>query len=103
MKTEIENIVEDFHRDTYWTRLHIYSGDQKTTILACASLEYLWDHFGTREISKDSLEKWAQEVIKKWEAEGTQVFSRHVHYDVYATTEEGVQNGRSFLQKEVTP
>jgi len=105
MKTEVEKLREEFRRDTYWTRINISSDDdsKKTTVLVCASHEYLWDLFEAREIEQVKFDVWLDKVVKKWEAMKEEVFNAPVHYDVYANTKEGMENGDKFLKEEVKP
>lgn len=105
MKIDKKSLREDFSRDTYWTRIHFESDDQKkrSTVLICASQEYLEDFFHVRELDKIQLDQWLQNIIKKWESLDDKIFEKEIHYDVYANTPEGVANGSKFLQEEVKP
>jgi|GEM_PF-1347410 len=105
MKITSEKIKEEFARDTYWTRLYIESedGGKKSTVLVCASREYLWDLFGAKKPEEVKMDQWLNEVIKKWESLRETVFNNSVHYDVYTNTREGAVNGLKFLKEEVAP
>ncbi len=105
MNIKPEKIKEEFTKDTYWTRIHFESEDksQKSTLLVCASREYLWDLFGARKPEEVKIDQWLQGVIKKWESMADIIFNNKVHYDVYANTPEGSKNGLKFLKEEVTP
>jgi hypothetical protein len=73
----------------------------QTTILACASHEYLWDSLGIRDLSDEDVQKWTSKVAEKWVTKGDSIFTQAVHLDVYATTGEGHENGLSFLREEI--
>jgi len=105
MKVTIEKLREDFSRDTYWTRIYFESDDhqKESTVLICASREYLWDLFKARKPEEVKLEQWLQDAIKKWGFLGDKIFERKVYYDVYAETAEGRVNGLEFLKNEVVP
>lgn len=104
METKIEKIQEDFGRDTYWTRIHFESKDGKeSVVLVCASLEYFWDLFVTRNFDETQTTQWFERVAEKWKSHGDNIFNKKVHYDSYATTAEAKQTGLIFLEEEVTP
>jgi len=105
MKIEKEMLRDDFHRDTYWSRIHFESDDgtKRSTVLFCASHEYLWDLFRARKFEEVQLNRWHESVIKKWEKVGDKVFKKAVHYDVYSNTNEGKVNGFDFLKNEIVP
>lgn len=95
-------IIEDFHRDLYWTKIVVLSDDEKkrTQIFASATMEYLEDTFklkGKEKLSEEHLNKWLNEVANKWKKLGEDIFSQDIHYDVYANTTEGEANGLDFL------
>lgn len=96
-------IREDVNRDIYWTKIHFESEDKscKSTVLACASWEYILDANHINEVRDDHLKQWQEGVIKKWESFGDKIFDDELHYDVYATTPEGKLNGEEFLKIEV--
>lgn len=103
MKIEKQELREDFSRDTYWTRIYFSSDDEKrrSVILVCASEEYLEDLFKVNKLTKIQLEEWLKKVIEKWEGLGENVLNKKVHYDVYANTPDGEQNGLVFLINEI--
>ncbi len=102
MKVEVEDVKEEFARDTYWTRIRLSADDRRnTSVLVCASLEYLWNLKGTRHFNAEQLNQWMRKVGSEWQAKGDAVFSTPVHYDVYAMTNEGKVNGLEFLQTKV--
>ena len=104
MESKIEKIQEDFHRDTYWTRIHFKSKDGKeSTALVCVSLEYFWNLFGTRNFDETQINQWFEEIAEKWKSQGDNIFNKKVHYDSYATTPEAKQTGFAFLEEEITP
>lgn len=105
MKIYNENLINDFHRDTYWTRLHVESDDgvKKSTILLCASHEYFWDLFKSRDFSEEQLTEWLNKRIEEWKNKGERILDTSVHRKVYATTIEGEKNGYEFLLKEILP
>jgi len=102
MNIKKEKIKEDINRDIYWTRAHFESDDTKhtSTILACASWEYILDSNGINEVEAKHLNQWLEEVKRKWISFGDKIFEKERHYDVYANTSEGEVNGLEFLQKE---
>jgi hypothetical protein len=101
MDYKIGTIKEEQNRDTYWVRIHLKapSVDKRSTIIACASYEYLSGFAGTNTVDTLDLSRWAEKVAKKWTREGPKVLSRPVHYDVYALTQKGKQRGREFLKE----
>lgn len=102
MRVEVEDVKEEFARDTYWTRIHLSAEDGRSTfVLVCVSLEYLWNLKGTRHFDTEWLNQWMKEVGSEWQAKGDAIFSTPVHYEVYAMTSEGKVNGLEFLQTEV--
>jgi len=103
MKITSEKINNDFHRDTYWTRIFVDSdnGIKKTVVLVCASYEFLWDRFKTRNFDNAKLSEWLESVEEEIKSMGDGVFSLAIRYKVYATTHEGEKNGLEFLEKEV--
>ncbi len=100
MKIQVGNIHEEFSRDTYWARIRFESDDssKQSTVITCASHEYLWDKLGVRDLSKEDLEKWLNAVVEKWKAKEDSIFKEMVYFDVYANTEEGIENGLIFLK-----
>ncbi len=105
MKIIKEKIREDFKRDTYWTRIHFESEDKKnkSTVVTCASWEYIMDINGVNDVRTIHLNQWLKSVTKKWESLGEGIFDKSIHYDVYANTDEGKENGLKFLKKEIKP
>lgn len=105
MKIVKESVKDEFRRDTYWSRIHFESdnGESKATVLLCASHQYLWDLYHAKKLEEVKILEWYESVVKKWVAAGDVVFTKPVHYDVYANTQEGVDNGLNFLRNEVTP
>ena len=98
----IEPVKEEFSRDTYWTRVHLQADhDRDTSVLVCASLEFLWNQYGKREFTQEFLAQWAATVADQWKARGETLLDKPVHYAVYAVTEEGEMNGLEFLKKEI--
>lgn len=96
-------IREDINRDIYRARVYFESDDRKhaSTVLACASWEYILDSNRINEVEAKHLNQWLEEVIKKWRSFGDKIFEKERHYDVYANTPEGEVNGLEFLQKEI--
>ncbi len=105
MKINTEKLKDNFNRDNYWTKIYFSSDDDKenTTVLVCASYEYLWTTFNSREFDDLKLSSWLDRVKVRWEKEGSSIFKNTIHYDVYATTNEGKINGLEFLEKEIVP
>lgn len=104
MKVTKGQLRNHFSRDTYWSRIHFDSDDgQHSVVLISASAEYFWNLFKTRDFKEDDLEKWYATIIEKWQKYGEKVFEKPVHYDVYATTAVGKENGYEFLKNEITP
>ena len=101
MEVEVEKVKEEFSRDTYWTRIRLHAGDKKTSVLVCASLEYLWNRQGTRHFTVEQLTQFMQYIGNQWQKKGDGVFASPVHYDVYAVTDEGRENGQQFLRTKV--
>ena len=95
-----KRVKEDFNRDTYWTRIHFESDDKKheSTVLVCASWEYLMDTNRINEVKDNHLDQWREAVIRKWNSLGNKIFNKKVHYDIYANTPEGEINGLEFLK-----
>lgn len=103
MKFITEKVKEEFNRDTYWTKITVISDDGKknTVILTCVSSEYMWNAFKTQKINQELLDKWLENVVKKWQSLGDSIFESSIHRDVYANTRDGIENGYIFLNKEV--
>lgn len=103
MKIKKEKVHEDFNRDLYWVKIHFYSDDGKkeSIILACASQEYLWNEYGEMKPSLEILNKWADKVINKWNEFGEKILDTKIYYDVYATSDEGRENGLEFLKNKI--
>ena len=102
MKIIKGSVKEEFSRDLYWTRIVFLSDDEtkKTSILACASQEYLEDLYrlaGGQELEQGHFDEWLNTVIEKWLALGDKLFEKDMHYDVYANTKEGEANGIDYL------
>ena len=101
-RVSIEPVKEEFSRDTYWTRVHLQADrNRDTSVLVCASLEFLWNKYGRREFTQEFLSQWAVTVADQWKIRGEELLDNPIHYDVYAVTEEGRMNGFEFLKKEV--
>lgn len=94
-------IQEDFSRDIYWVKIIILSDtdDRKSKILACLTQEYLDGLTNNNAEVETVLNFWLGEVIKKWQKIGDQIFDQDVHYDVYASNQNGEANGLDFLIK----
>lgn len=95
-------IKEDFNRDLYWARIVFLCNDEtkKTSVLVCASEEYLMDLYklaGTKKLGQEHFNKWLDIVIAKWSELNDKLFEKDVHYDVYANTQEGEANGIDYL------
>lgn len=93
-------------RDMYWMRIcfqNIAQPMKKSTVLACASHEYLWDISNAFDISEVRLDQWSNNVLKKWKEVGESIFREVVHYDVYAISQDGVNNGLKYLKENVVP
>lgn len=106
MKTIIKPILKQPDRDLYWTRVVFTSRGKtkKTQVFACASREYLEDCFkitNSHLLDEKHLNKWVDNVIKKWSSLKSRLFKQDVHYDIYANTPEGEANGLDFLLKKV--
>lgn len=101
MKILKGTIQEDFSRDIYWVKIIILSDadDRKSKILACLTQEYLDDLTNNNTEVATALNVWLGEVIKKWQKIGDQIFDQDVHYDVYASSQNGEANGLDFLIK----
>jgi len=105
MKIIKGKIIEVFDRELYWTRVVFFNKDesQKTEVLACVSYEYLTDLYkigGGAKLPNTHLEKWQDNVIKKWTSLDKVLFNQDIHYAVYANTSEGEANGLDFLIKK---
>jgi hypothetical protein len=99
MKIKFGKVKEDFSRDTFWSHISIKSEENKyTDIYTCASFEYLSGVFKTMEIDNKNLLQWQNKVAERWQLQGDMIFKNPVHYDVYAVTREGVENGLEFLR-----
>jgi hypothetical protein len=105
MKIITEKIKEDLARDSYWLRIYFSSddGSQKTTLLVCASRQYLWDFFGAFKPEEVDMKAWLDGVVKKWESLGEIIFNNKIQYDVYVNTLEGKKNALKFLKEEIIP
>lgn len=106
MKIIKGSVKEEFDRDLYWTKIVLLSEDEtkKTQVLACASEEYLTDLYrlpGRQGLTREHLDRWLDSVMAKWSTLAEKLFEKDVHYDVYATTQEGEANGIDFLLKEI--
>ena len=101
MKIIKEKIKEDFDRDVYWTRIIFESedGSRRTKVMAITSWEYLLDSNCISEVKDIHREQWIKAVMNKWESQGDSIFAKKVHYDVYASTDEGRLNGLELLEK----
>jgi hypothetical protein len=101
MEVQVERVNKESSRDTYWTRIHLNSDKKETSVLVCASQEYLWYQQGIRRFTPEYLAMFMKSIGDKWRNKGDGVFVKPVHYDVYAVTKEGMQNGEQFLKMEV--
>jgi hypothetical protein len=102
MKIIKGTIKEDFNRDLYWTRVVFLSDDEKkrTQVLVCASEEYFRDLYrlsGNQKLDQAHFDSWLDSVITKWSKFGERLLERDIHYDVYATTQDGEANGIDYL------
>ena len=102
MRIEHSRLKEDTHRDVYWTVLHLLSdhSNKHSSVYICASYEYFVDHF-KKVFTEDDLKTWLDARIEEWDKKGEDALSTEVHYDVYATTLEGKQNGVAFLKSKL--
>lgn len=106
MKVTIGELHEDFSRDTYWARVFLESDDgrKRTTLLTCASHEYLWDLFKSNKFTMDDVrDVWLKKVIDRCISAGDSTFNTKVLRYVYAMTDEGRENGMEFLEREISP
>jgi hypothetical protein len=103
MKVIARDITNDFHRDTYWTKLSVSSDDdtETTAVYICASFEYISHKFGKIKIAEEDVNKWLSEVIDVWSKKDRDIFSEPTHFETYATTTEGKENGYLYLKNEV--
>lgn len=104
MKLIHTEIHSDLHRQTYWGSIHFENddGSQKTKVLFSASYEFIWDFSNALTVEGVKLDEWNKELIQKWREMGDNIYEKLIHYDVYANTEEGMQNGLEFLKNEAT-
>jgi hypothetical protein len=96
-----KTLTEDTSRDIFWARIEfIVDSQKKSTVLAFASHEYLEEHYKTQETEIEKANHWIKEVIEKWGKIEDKLFSQSIHYDIYATSPEGYENGFKFLQTQ---
>jgi len=103
MKIDKGCITKAFNRDLYWFRTIFLSDDKskRSSVLACASYEYLMDFYriaGGTKLEQKHFDEWGDKVVKKWSALGNDIFKQDVHYDVYVDIPEGKANGLAFLR-----
>jgi len=105
MKIESAKLKDDFHGDIYWTKLYIISddGSKTTAVLIGASHEFLWDLFKTKDLDKVKLGEWLNNLEQEWNGKDDTIFSKLVHYQPYATTQESKANVLEFLETKFTP
>ena len=72
-----------------------------STVLVCASYEYLEDLYGAQSIDDVDLDLWLEEVIKKWQGLCEDIFKAKIHYDSYVNAGQGKINGINFLKNEI--
>jgi len=100
MKIISGEIKEDSLRDCYWKRVHFKSDDesQKTTLLICASEEYIFSLFNTTEPEEIKIKQWFEKIVENWKSRKDEIFNKEVYYDPYANTPEGIENILTFLK-----
>lgn len=91
-------------RDIYWAKLSLKlkdkDSDKKTSVLVCASYEYLGEKINLKGTDDTKINSWYETIVNEWEKKGKQIFRKQCHYDVRAITENGEKNGLKFLKKE---
>lgn len=100
----IKNKVErDIQRDNFWTQIQIKSPtiNKKTSLIVCASYEYLGDKLKKKDLDNASVEKWVDDIILKWQSKGNSIFNEPVHKEVWAITDEGKKNGEIFISEKI--
>ncbi len=104
MKVVLEKVRREFHRDVYWTKLHLISDDgtEETLVIMCASFEYLSQYFKKHKFTDFELEEWSASVSEKWKNQTGNIFSKNEYFDIYTTTEEGYTSTLLFLEEEVS-
>ena len=104
MRTIFTSIKYDNKRDSYWTKVEIKSekdSNKKTTLLFCASYEYLGEEVKLK--NEDKITKWFKDdVLNELIKKGEIIFRKPYHLDVRALTIDGYNNGLTFLQNELT-
>ena len=106
MKVEKKEVEENFSKDLFWTRTIFTSDDdlEKSEVLMGASQEYFDESqelSGNQKLTKEILDKWLNIAISKWLKLGKEIFEQDVHFDFYATSQEGEANGIRFLLTKV--
>ncbi len=103
MQTVTGALHRDFTRDNYWTKVELVSdkSKRKTDILLCASYEYLIKNLKTEELNDKVVGNWVVTIIADIKKKGDSLFDAPTHFEVRAITDEGYQNGVSFLEEKV--
>lgn len=98
MKAVTNAVKRDQSRDSFWTKIDFFTeNNKKTSFLLCASYEYLTENLDSDEVSDELLNNWVQNEVKDIEIQGEVIFNKPQHITVRAVTEDGYQNGVSFL------
>lgn len=90
----------DFSRDNYWTTVGLVSENskKKTDVHLCASYEYLSEKLKTDDLNDEVVNNWVVTAVTDLQKKGDLLFNQPVHFEVRAITDDGKQNGLSFLQ-----
>lgn len=104
MKIISKEINNDTSRAFYWMRVYLGSDDesQETKLLVCVTHNYIF-HLFNRVVKLEEIElnKWFEDIIKKWESRGEVIFKKKINYESYAKTPEGMEACTKFLKEEV--
>lgn len=94
----------DLSRDNYWTTVGLVSdtSKKKTDIYLCASYEYLSEKLNTEFLNDAVVNAWVATAVIDIQKKGDELFNEPTHFEVRAVTEEGRENGFSFLQEKIS-
>lgn len=105
MQTQIGKINDHFNRDIWWGKVTVTSDDnlRETEVFVCVSEEYLMENFNTKDLNKDQISLWFKDVCDIYKNANESIFDNKYNSVVYATTEDGKENGYDFLKNEIIP
>lgn len=97
-------LQHDFSRDVYWKKVGLISDNtrKETSILLCASYEYLSNELDTEILTDVVVENWATETITEMRSRGDRLFDKTVNYEVRALTSNGLESGFIFLEEKIS-